>query len=92
MEAQGDRDELEARDWPRDDLESVLLALITEGVHLSVDGGSSRCTDTAIRDKALQHPWSPDFKRCPAIGLPSAVDQRKARCPDARRLFHSSRT
>lgn len=31
--------DLEARDWPRDDLESVLVDLVSEGVLLSVDGG-----------------------------------------------------
>ncbi|MGB0095142.1 MAG: hypothetical protein WBP81_21725 [Solirubrobacteraceae bacterium] len=31
--------ELAARGWPRDDLESVLVGLVTENVLLSVDGG-----------------------------------------------------
>jgi hypothetical protein len=31
--------ELEARGWPRDDLESVLVELVTEGVLLSADAG-----------------------------------------------------
>lgn len=31
--------DLAARAWPRDDLESVLVGLVTEGVLLSVDGG-----------------------------------------------------
>lgn len=31
--------ELEARQWPRESLESVLVNLVTEGVLLSVDGG-----------------------------------------------------
>lgn len=32
-------DELRARGWPDDDLRSVLVELVTEGVLLSVDGG-----------------------------------------------------